>query len=625
MAVEGGGDYRRRLVRRKQAAKQNKAARERAFSTPAPPRREAGVSGATKGYLLDWAEPITKSFLNTLGATVHGFSAAQGTTSFGGSATQIQPGTDPRVARVLGDTSTLGTRLTSAALEAAPVDEAAKAQRRELWASPATPSTFALAGSDFLPDPIPPGAAGLAAGMARRGLGSAAPNMVELPGVNVLADLIDRVQVPKSGVTKNPTKTEDVVMVDTATRKRLRAQVKSGQVRPEVVEALETPLPVVANQEAYKKALTEQLGDVPVVAVKGKVDKTDLSKYPGSIVFSTNVDGTVNMATPPVFVDDLGVPHFLHNYPGGVRNAAGERWSEGLAGFFDEANDLRPEVKTQMEENLANMFLAGARGKTSPNEWYPFFHENLVKDLSEKNNLSEWQIAGLLSALSPQTPFPVNVADAVDLLKLSGAKKPRFSEQSLAALIQTLARDPGQIAAAGSKLKIGSQSGQQTLTGLSAIAGIRTPAENAIGKTPTFQWALFDPPGNALRTIGGPESMLLTREGAPVGASTFDIMMARGQAGQVINPGDLPSGPLNTKAPEPFNVGLSPKARQWAGLSGIAGQVAIRPDVAKQLKASGFKATTHTIQSEGWTQEQLFAALLNSLLGYGGYKLPKFT
>lgn len=52
MAVEGGGDYRRRLVRRKQAAKQNKAIRERAFSTPAPPPPRAkaymGVPGSDK-------------------------------------------------------------------------------------------------------------------------------------------------------------------------------------------------------------------------------------------------------------------------------------------------------------------------------------------------------------------------------------------------------------------------------------------------------------------------------------------------------------------------------------------------------------------------------------------------
>lgn len=52
MAVEGGGDYRRRLVKRKQSVKQNKAARERAFSTPAPPpaRSKAwmGIPGADK-------------------------------------------------------------------------------------------------------------------------------------------------------------------------------------------------------------------------------------------------------------------------------------------------------------------------------------------------------------------------------------------------------------------------------------------------------------------------------------------------------------------------------------------------------------------------------------------------
>jgi hypothetical protein len=169
MSFEGGSNYRQRLANRQLQKKKRQQAgliNTRAsagppssnnFSTPAP-KAEGGVRGAVKGFLLDWAEPSTKAAYNALGGTLMGLSWAQGTTSFGGSATQMNPGTDPRVARALGDTTTLGTRLTSAALEAAPVgDEAAKAKRRDLWAAEPTATTYALAASDFIPDPLPPG------------------------------------------------------------------------------------------------------------------------------------------------------------------------------------------------------------------------------------------------------------------------------------------------------------------------------------------------------------------------------------------------------------------------------------------------------------------------------------
>lgn len=652
MAVEGRSDYRERLVRRKRRKDQERANLKNTkanagppsantFSTPAP-KAEGGVSGAVKGFFLDWAEPATKVALNALGSSILGLSAAQGTTSFGGNATQMNRGTDPRVASVLGDPATLGNRLTSEALELAPVDEAAKERRRELWASDPTASTYALAASDFVPDPLPPGVWGALGSVA----GSAAITGLKpvresiknsqrfgISGIPI-GRLEDVVTGPRKGV-KGPrgpnAEPTDVSLVDDSTNKRLAAAVKRGDLNPQVQEALNAPLPVVQNIEDYTQRLVSQLGEAPVVGIPGKVDPNDLPNYKGSIVVSTNKDGTISMATPPVFVDDLGVPHFVHNYPFGVRNAAGSRWQEGMGGYYDEAGMLLPEVAQRMEDNVANVFTEAINRNISPAEWYTLYNDILIKDQAARTGLSEWNIAGALAALSPQTPYPANVADLVDLIRASSGQGINFNSPAGARAVGDLVDKVPTIAAAGSPFKTGGQSGTQTLTALRALSGMGTPADTQIGKTPSFQWANFDPLGNELRSVGGENAGIIyfTRPDGtmlPVSQSTFDIMMARVQGGQVIGPGDaLPKGGLVQRNTGEFSEPLSLDAKKWAGVSDIPGRVLLRPEIQAQMKEKGLKGGTNTIQSEDWVTEQLLAALLKDLLGYGGtYRLPKF-
>jgi len=633
MAVEGGSDYRQRLVRRKRKRDQEKMGltntranagppSAKTFSTPAP-KQEGGVSGAVKGFFLDWAEPATKVGLNALGSAVLGLSGAEGTTRFGGSATQMNRGTDPRVAQFLGDPATLGNRLTSAALEMAPVDEGAKASRRDLWAASPTASTYAIAASDFLPDPTPPGAAALLGSVV---MGATKP-------IN-FGPLVDVITGPRKGVkgTKGPdAPPTDVSLVTDSTRQRLDQAVERGSLNPAVPEALSTPLPVVANIEDYTQRLNQQLGQAPVIGIPGKATIEDLKKHKGAIVVSTNKDGTISMATPPAFVDDNGVPHFAHSYPFGVRNAAGENWEKGMAGYYDESGRLLPDVAKQMEENLASVFMEASKRGVSKEEWYPFYNEVIVKDLSERTGIPEWNVAGGLAALSPQTPYPTNVADLVDLYDAFMRMTGSFNNDAGKRMIQSLTGKEKQIAEAGSPLKTGGQSGVQTLTGLKALGGLGTPADTQIGKTPSFQWANFDPLGNELRAPGGPDAPVIyftTPEGVmiPAGQSTFDIMMARLQGGQVVAPGEgLPKGGLVQKGTGEFSEPLGLEATRWLGVSDIPRLVMERPEVAEEMRRRGFKGGTNTIQSEDWTMEQLMPAMLRYLLGYGGgYSMNKF-
>jgi hypothetical protein len=239
------GDYRKRLGDKRRGLA--KAKRERAFSS-APTgsiTKGSSIKGLLSGLVVDAAEPLTKTLLNAFGGAVHGLSSAHGTSSL------TDGTTDPRVGQYLGDTSTLGQRLTGTALEYAPVSEKVKADRRELWNAPATGSTVALATSDFMPDPLPPGAGVLAAGAVKR----------TLPKSIKLANLLDLGNLPKTPGNE-------------ANLGKLQQLVDQGIVRGLVAERFGEAGSFPVNVDAVRNLVSRAgLDEVPVIPQGAKRPK----------------------------------------------------------------------------------------------------------------------------------------------------------------------------------------------------------------------------------------------------------------------------------------------------------------------------------------------------------------
>jgi len=249
------GDYRKRLGDKRRGLA--KAKRERAFSSAptGPITKGSSIKGLLSGLVVDAAEPLTKTLLNAFGGAVHGLSSAQGTSSLTGGTT------DPRVGQYLGDTSTLGQRLTRTALEYAPVSEKVKADRRELWNAPATGSTVALAASDFMPDPLPPGA-GAAVGslIGKRAL----PGLADAPILRDIFETAAQKLTPKDKPA-NAAKLEALGE---------RGILSEASIKPFVDASMHTPDPNIMRNILEKVDIGGRpLGDVKVLPPSSKFTK----------------------------------------------------------------------------------------------------------------------------------------------------------------------------------------------------------------------------------------------------------------------------------------------------------------------------------------------------------------